>query len=42
MSDLLDETADGINTDSNGLTCIEPSARGTILSESSFGIFDNI
>lgn len=42
MSDLLDETVDGINTDSNGLTCIEPSAWDTILSEFGLGTFDTI
>ncbi|WVO24741.1 uncharacterized protein IAS62_006111 [Cryptococcus decagattii] len=31
MSDFLTETAIGISTDSNGFTCIEPSAWDTII-----------
>ncbi|ADV23819.1 hypothetical protein I315_00908 [Cryptococcus gattii Ru294] len=39
MSDFLTETAIGISTDSNGFTCIEPSAWDTIISVSSSGDF---
>lgn len=38
MSDFLNETAIGFSTDSNGFTCIEPSAWDTIISE--FGLDD--
>ncbi|WVQ81773.1 hypothetical protein IAT38_003898 [Cryptococcus sp. DSM 104549] len=31
MSDLYDETADGISTDDSGLTCIAPSAWDNII-----------
>ncbi|KIR34286.1 hypothetical protein I352_03523 [Cryptococcus deuterogattii MMRL2647] len=39
MSDFLTETAVGFSTDSNGFTCIEPSAWDTIITVSSSGNF---
>lgn len=42
MSDFLTETAIGISTDSNGFTCIEPSAWDTIISEFGLDAFDCI